>query len=434
MKKKKINFIVVIILILALIPIPMKLKDGGSVEYKAILYEVKKYHTINTESTKGYDDGLKIKILGLTIYDKINTYIETENNDDGSKLYENSKDCCENCICGDTIELLKKLETAWTLTEINSKGEYKYIKDSFINFHGTGKNKFAFFKGDKEVKGEFTINKNNEMMLGLESWIPIYMTGQISPYYLSNLKNNIYNHLNYVSAAAALSGECINGFHNKGMYYLTTNKNEIEYYKEKSDLLLKKAKPLMEIYRESNIKEYHLFLKKDENIECDRTRYISSLPLFTISDELLIKILKRNKLTKEEIDKIIKYKNNEFKYMNSILKKNKVFDYIYVIKEDEFISDTPSLLLNNLFIDKTINYTYKEYIEHLKLTNEYSKNNKNYNILTEKDKTFKNITITILKNNHVIISKNSNPTIHFVIRHPKLVVAIESFNPLVKEL
>ncbi len=274
----------------------------------------------------------------------------------------------------------------------------------------------------------------NEMMLGLESWIPIYMTGQISPYYLSNLKNNIYNHLNYVSAAAALSGECINGFHNKGMYYLTTNKNEIEYYKEKSDLLLKKAKPLMEIYRESNIKEYHLFLRKDENIECDRTRYISSLPLFTISDELLIKILKRNKLTKEEIDKIIKYKNNEFKYMNSILKKNKVFDYIYVIKEDEFISDTPSLLLNNLFIDKIINYTYKEYMEHLKLTNEYSKNNKNYNILTEKDKTFKNITITILKNNHVIISKNSNPTIHFVIKHPKLVAAIESFNPLVKEL
>ena len=274
----------------------------------------------------------------------------------------------------------------------------------------------------------------NEMMLGLESWIPIYMTGQISPYYLSNLKNNIYNHLNYVSAAAALSGECINGFHNKGMYYLTTNKNEIEYYKEKSDLLLKKAKPLMEIYRESNIKEYHLFLKKDENIECDRTRYISSLPLFTISDELLIKILKRNKLTKEEINKIIKYKNNEFKHMNSILKKNKVFDYIYVIKEDEFISDTPSLLLNNLFIDKIINYTYKEYIEHLKLTNEYAKNNKNYNILTEEDKTFKNITITILKNNHVIISKNSNPTIHFVIRHPKLVAAIESFNPLVKEL
>ena len=37
----------------------------------------------------------------------------------------------------------------------------------------------------------------NEMMLGLESWIPIYMTGQVSPYYLKGLNNNIYCHLNY---------------------------------------------------------------------------------------------------------------------------------------------------------------------------------------------------------------------------------------------
>ena len=272
-----------------------------------------------------------------------------------------------------------------------------------------------------------------EMMLGLESWIPIYMTGQISPYYLKDNKNNIYNHLNYVSGTVALTGECIKGYHNKGMYYLTTNKNEIKYYKEKSDLLLKKAKPLMEIYRENNSKEYELFLRKDENILCDRTRYLSSLPLFTISDELLIKILKRSKLTTSDIDKIIKCKNNELKYMNNIIKNNKVNDYTYIIKENEFEKDTPSLLLNNLFYNKKINYTYKEYMEHLKLTKSYAKNKKNYDINYVKEKTFKNITISSLKNNYVIISKSSNPTIHFVIKHPKLVESIENFNPLVKD-
>ena len=272
-----------------------------------------------------------------------------------------------------------------------------------------------------------------EMMLGLESWIPIYMTGQISPYYLKDNKNNIYNHLNYVSGTVALTGECIKGYHNKGMYYLTTNKNEIKYYKEKSDLLLKKAKPLMEIYRENNSKEYELFLRKDENILCDRTRYLSSLPLFTISDELLIKILKRSKLTTSDIDKIIKYKNSEVKYMNNITKNSKVNDYTYIIKENEFEKDTPSLLLNNLFYNKKINYTYKEYMEHLKLTKSYAKNKKNYDINYVKEKTFKNITISSLKNNYVIISKSSNPTIHFVIKHPKLVESIENFNPLVKD-
>ena len=273
----------------------------------------------------------------------------------------------------------------------------------------------------------------NEMMLGLESWIPIYMTGKISPYYLKDSKNNVYSHLDYVSGTVALTGECIKGYHNKGMYYLTTNKNKIRYYKEKRDLLLKKAKPLMEIYKENNIREYKLFLKKDENIICDRTRYLSALPLFTITDELLIKILKRNKLSKTDIDKIIRYKNEELKYMNNIFKNNKVNDYIYVIKENEFKNDTPSLSLNNLFIDKKINYTYKEYMEHLKQTNEYTTKVNNYEINYVDNKTFKNITITFIKNHYVIISKSSNPNIHFVIEHPKLIEAIENFNPLIKE-
>ena len=273
----------------------------------------------------------------------------------------------------------------------------------------------------------------NEMMLGLESWIPIYMTGQISPYYLKDSKNSVYNHLDYVSGNVALTGECIKGYHNKGMYYLTTNKNEIKYYKEKSELILKKAKPLMQIYRENNIKEYELFLKNDEKIPCDRTRYLSSLPLFTISDKLLNKILKRNKFSKTDIDKIIKYKKEELKYMNNILKRNKVNDYIYIIEENEFKNDSPSLSLNNLFIVKKIKYTYNEYIEHLRQTKEWSKQEKNYELNYVNDKTFKNITITFIKNHYVIISKSSNPTIHFVIEHPKLVEAIENFSPIVKD-
>ena len=273
----------------------------------------------------------------------------------------------------------------------------------------------------------------NEMMLGLESWIPIYMTGQISPYYLKDLKNSIYNHLNYVSGVTALTGECIKGFHNKGIYYLTTNKKEINAYKEKANFMLKKAKPLMEIFRENNINEYEMFLRKDENIFSDRKRLLSSLPLFTISDELLMKILKRNNISKIDTNKIIKYKNDELKYMKNIMKKNIVNDYIYKIKENDFKSNEPSLLLDNLFFNKRINYTYKEYIEHLNLTKNYSKEENNYKINYIYDQTFKNITITTVKNNYIIISKNSNPTIHFIIEHPKLIDAIENFNPLVKE-
>lgn len=92
-----------------------------------------------------------------------------------------------------------------------------------------------------------------EMMLGLESWIPIYMTGQISPFYFKNANTNIYGHLNYVSGTVALNGESINGYHSDGKYYLTTNKSEIAYYKSKADHLLKKLTHLW-IYTVQKIK------------------------------------------------------------------------------------------------------------------------------------------------------------------------------------
>ena len=71
-----------------------------------------------------------------------------------------------------------------------------------------------------------------EMMLGLESWIPMYMTGQISPYYLRGVQNNVFLHFLKVSDAAALSGEAISDHQADGKYYLTKSRKEISYYKK----------------------------------------------------------------------------------------------------------------------------------------------------------------------------------------------------------
>ncbi len=273
----------------------------------------------------------------------------------------------------------------------------------------------------------------NEMMLGLESWIPIYMTGQVSPYYLKEAKNTPYNHLNYVSGVVALSGECIKGYHNKGKYYLTSNSRELEYYQEKKDLLLKKANSLMDIYNESSMNKLKTFLLKDAKVIADRKRVLSSLPLFTINDDLLLKILKRNKLSKEEIKKIVDYKKEEEKNINIILKNGIITDNIFIEEKSTFDKDNIYLSLENIFYKDKIKYTYEEYKEHLKNTRDYSKNNKNYKININSTKTFNNISINIVKDNYVVITKQDFPTIHFIIRHPKLIEAINNFNPLVVE-
>lgn len=73
MKKKVI--IVTIILVL-LVPIPMYLKDGGTIEYKALLYKISKIHRLNANSLTGYEDGITIEILGLKIYENIDKHMD----------------------------------------------------------------------------------------------------------------------------------------------------------------------------------------------------------------------------------------------------------------------------------------------------------------------------------------------------------------------
>ena len=273
----------------------------------------------------------------------------------------------------------------------------------------------------------------NEMMLGLESWIPIYMTGQITPYYFKDIKTNIYQNLTYTSQTLALAGESINGYHNKGKYYLTNNKKEVEYYQEKAKNLLKKASPLMEIYKEENVDSYNNFLNNYYEIYEPRTRFLSSLPLFTISNTLLTSILKRNNINEDDINKILDYNINLTLNYNNILNKTSLYDNIPSLTKKEFENNKPNLLLSDIFYNKKITYTYEEYMSHLKETEDFSKKHSNYKLNKLSFLTFKNITVTILGKELVIISKEENPTIHFIIRHSKLINAISDFNPPVNE-
>lgn len=273
----------------------------------------------------------------------------------------------------------------------------------------------------------------NEMMLGLESWIPIYMTGQVSPYYLKNFQDSVYCHFNYVSGAAALTGECINGYHDKGKYFLTSNKADISYYRDKCNCLLSKASPLMEIYRTESQNAFNAFMTSSTNIIGNRRRILSSLPIHTISEELLLRILKRNKISNDNIKNILESVKNQKQIIETILNSNTFNDELSELSKEDFDKDIPALSLSDSFYEHRIYYTYDEYLEHLNLTKQYAKTQKNYTLKTDSNKTFKNIQVLICQNKYVMISKDTSPSIHFVIHHSKLRNAIENFIPPVVE-
>lgn len=273
----------------------------------------------------------------------------------------------------------------------------------------------------------------DEMMLGLESWIPMYMTGQISPYYFKNAPNDVFLHFLKVSGIAALSGEAVAGHHSDGKYYLTKVKREVEYYRKRAEEMLKNAYPLMEIYRSERKNELNAFLLADTKTAGKRRSILSSLPLYTISDELLNRILTRNNINAELKEKIKEYAKTQRQRMKIILENERIEDEIPDFVQENFTKSPPMLELSGIFCEEDIPYNEEEYTAHLKESMAFAEQNPNYTLKCSTAHAFHNLKIIIHEGQWVMVSKGKTPAIHFVIRHPKLRSAIECFIPPITE-
>lgn len=272
-----------------------------------------------------------------------------------------------------------------------------------------------------------------EMMLGLESWIPMYMTGQVSPYYLKNAQNDVFLHFLKVSGTAALTGEAIAGCHSKGMYYLTKSKEEVAYYRCRAESLLQKAHPLMHIYRQNDSEALHAFLRADAEVPGKRRNLRSAPPLYTMQPQALKALLRRHSLSEEALQNIVNYAEAQRQMTEKILQTEIIEDEIPLISEEEFARHPILLTLSGVFYERDIPYTYEEYRAHLCSTEQYAALHPNYRIRKTATHAFRNLQLSLHEGQWAMVSKSKSPAIHFVIHHPKLREAIECFQPPVVE-
>ena len=265
-----------------------------------------------------------------------------------------------------------------------------------------------------------------DMMLGLENWIPLYMTGQISPYYLKGIQNKVYSHLHYSSGQAAMTGDCISGHHENAHYYLTSHKEEVERCRKNTEYLLKKASPLMDIYREDKKEQLYDFLEKDSTIEGSRRRILAAPPLFAIPEQLLREILHNNQIGKKMCDRILETQKAQKSRMENIFTHSVVTDELSEVTSMEYDKYPVALPVADCFLEQDIVLTFQEYTECITAAKEYASRQENYNFRLTRVKSFHNIQITCHEEKWCMVSKNKAPSIHFVIHHPKLRYALEN--------
>ena len=78
MKNKAIIAVIAVVLFIILFPRPRYLNDGGTVEYRALLYKISKVSSLISREemeaegkVKDYDKGIIIEVLGFEIFNNV---------------------------------------------------------------------------------------------------------------------------------------------------------------------------------------------------------------------------------------------------------------------------------------------------------------------------------------------------------------------------
>ena len=271
-----------------------------------------------------------------------------------------------------------------------------------------------------------------EMMMGLEAWIPLYMTGQISPHYFKGRRSDIFLHHLKVSGAGALYGEAVAGHYAQGRYYLTNNREELQYYRSEADMLLKKALPLMQIYTVQQRRRFQQHRAQWAR-QGSRRMICSAIPLFCVQEDTLQALLERHQLPTDAAGEILDYASSAREEMTDLLSQSRVELELPLLEREEYDEHPMGLCLSELFSPYDVVCTYEEYQTLLREAEAFAAQHPSLILRPDTAAAFRNVNITVVENDLAVVSKSKSPTIHFVIRHPRMVEAMAHFVPPVGE-
>lgn len=272
-----------------------------------------------------------------------------------------------------------------------------------------------------------------EMMLGLEAWLPLYMTGIVRPYYLPSQPTGPFAHLVRSSQTAALEGQAVAGAYEHVGCQLFRDETTVEHFRRRANDLLACAKPLANVYTAQHAGELVAFLVHEASQSGERMHIMSAPPLYTMSEELLEEAIAASQLEEAQAQRVRMARAAQLARVEAELAHDETAVTISRVDEGDLDRAAAHLALGEAFCTHSVPYGAETYRKHIEQTEVFAATHPNWHLTWGPDLGFRNIQITVRPNAWALVSKNTSPAVHFVLRHKKMVEAFEHFEmPVVK--
>lgn len=291
MKKKRISIILGVILLLLLIPIPKKLKDGGTIEFQAILYKISKVHKLNSRDE--YQKGIQVNIFGKTLLDTSKVTKNSDNQEstrivkvENRLYYDTGNESNVQFRCGVMDGKITKnvsiKEIPKNNNESNFEGNYDYQFMGPDTIEVLMDGKWIVF----QAKEENIIEKELDLQ-NLENELKAYITTEILEPMEISLQDILDVEEKEIMYSKVMKNE------KNDVYVILKTKNE-EVLEKVNAYFLKNYKN----YQKENLGEYSIYLAKKNN------DFSLSFPSSTGT----IEQVEENKKLKEAVYSLKRYK------------------------------------------------------------------------------------------------------------------------------
>ncbi len=292
----------------------------------------------------------------------------------------------------------------------------------------------ALLRGGHTIDNIHNVGRSlPEIMLGMEAWLPLYMTGMVRPYYLPAQTAGPFAHLVRACESAALEGQAVAGAYEHVGCELFCDPGTVAHFKRRAADLLAVAKPLASIYTARQGHELAAFLTHEAAQGGARMSTLSAPPLYTIDESLLEEALAPSGLDEQEKGRVRAARAEQLVRIRTELVQGEARVAIARVDDAAFAQAAPNLALGEAFCNQSVPYGLETYRKHVAQAEEFADAHPNWHLDWMPDLGFRNIQITVRPGCWALVSKNTSPAVHFVLRHKKMVEAFERFEMPVVE-
>jgi len=261
----------------------------------------------------------------------------------------------------------------------------------------------------------------NEMLYVINQWLPLYITGNVEPYYYPKLRDGVYKRTLYVAPGlATVNSSSIGDITDGNANMLLTDHSVVNSFTDEFYQYLSLCKPLLSIHSGNDALIALCRLQSYQTDFITKSDYFTAI---TMPAELYTKIRKR--LQREESLADIRYFAS-LSLFEEKLKTNKVTNLFSLPSKEDIINGRVAISASNIIYGETLYYTVEEFKEHLKNILFLLKKYWNYKVFLLPPEERSSNLLCIAENYDVLIQQNQLDTM-LEINEPNMLLVFSDY-------